>query len=69
MSGIRIEVLRKPFDRWMGPYSAARGLRHGLRFHGGDLGVWVNGGSGSNFWTVLSNSSVERLSKIGRAHV
>lgn len=63
MSGIRIEVLRKPFDRWMGPYSAARGLRHGLRFHGGDLGVWVNGGSGSNFWTVLSNSSVERLSR------
>ena len=61
MSDLEIEVEDAPFPDWMGPYSPARGMQHGLRFHGGELGVWSNTPTGKEFWTVQRNGSVDRL--------
>lgn len=63
MSELMVEVENKPFDRWMGPYSPARGIRHGLRFHERELGVWSGDATGSQFWSVMG-TSVKRLSKV-----
>jgi len=63
MSGIEIEVLKKPSPRWLGPYSPARGVQHGLRFHRAELGVWSGDVSGKTYWTVGRNASVDRLSR------
>jgi len=49
MSDLEIEVEDAPFLDWMGPYSPARGMQHGLRFHGGELGVWSNTPTGKEF--------------------
>jgi hypothetical protein len=63
MSELRIEVEKKPFERWLGPYSPARGIQHGLRFHGGELGVWQGDATGKEFWSVQRNTSVDRLTR------
>jgi hypothetical protein len=63
MSELRIEVEKKPFRRWLGPYSPARGMQHGLRFHKGELGVWHGDATGKAFWSVAQNPSVDRLSR------
>jgi hypothetical protein len=63
MSELEVEMERKPFDRWLGPYSPARGIQHGLRFHAGQLGVWSSTATHKEFWTVQRNASVDRLTR------
>ena len=62
MSELRIEVSRKPFPRWWGPYSPRRG-RMGLSLRGGQITVRepAADGSGEVEWVLESNSSVERF--------
>lgn len=63
MSGIEMEIFRKPFRRWMGPYSPARGFQHGLRFHQGALGVWHANAIGKEFSRVQRSGAVDRLTR------
>lgn len=51
----------KPFPRWLGPYSPARGSQCGLRVREGQLGACVHSADGSEFWTVRENASVLSL--------
>lgn len=60
------QTAKRPFPRWIGPYSPARGNRSGFRFNQGHLGTWVESETGSNFWSVLSSSgsiAIEQLVK------
>ena len=63
MSDLQIEVQKQPFLSWLGPYSPARGMSHGMRFPGGKLGVWSNTATGRELWTVQRNVAVDRLTK------
>lgn len=51
----------KPFPRWLGPYSPARGDRCGLRVKQGQLGAWMRTHEGSEFWIARANDGVARL--------
>jgi len=64
MTTIQIELEKKPFRRWMGPYSPARGLQHGLRFHRGDLGVWHGSATDKTFWPVEESGAISRLTRL-----
>jgi len=64
MSGLDIRLRSKPFARWWGPYSPARGTKRGFRFHDNQLGVWHDAGSGLEFWTVQENAAVRGLTKL-----
>lgn len=52
MSAFVFRPERRPFPRWMGPFSPARGRYSGFRFCEGRLGTWVEGDAGSRFWPV-----------------
>lgn len=58
------EPARKPFARWMGPFSPARGARSGFRFHEGSLGTWVQDATGSAFWSATPTAGAEKLRKL-----
>ena len=51
----------RPYPRWMGPFSPARGNRSGFRFHSRRLGTWVTNDLGEDFWPVVSNDGVRTL--------
>jgi len=54
----------RPFRRWMGPFSPARGTRSGFRFHGGRLGTWVEDREVRGFWSLKASPSVRALQKL-----
>ncbi len=54
----------RPFPRWLGPYSPARGKMHGFRFHNRRLGTWVQADDGRCFWHVRRSPGVAALEKL-----
>jgi hypothetical protein len=62
MSELEIEVARKPFTRWWGPYSPRRG-RMGLSLRGGEITVRepASDGTGDAEWILMGGSSVDRF--------
>lgn len=62
------EPCRKPFSRWMGPFSPARGKRSGFRFHEGSLGTWVQEEHGSAFWSAAPGAGAEGVCKLVTAN-
>ncbi len=55
MTPLEFEPQTRPFPRWMGPYSPARGTSCGFRFHGDRLGTWVDSEAGRFFWGLASS--------------
>lgn len=60
------EPQARPFPRWIGPFSPARGTRSGFRFHQGRLGIWVSGQSGMTFWPVVDSHGTRSLAALVR---
>lgn len=62
--------LESPFPRWLGPYSPARGTRHGLRVTGGQIGVYVQDrlAGESEFWTITDCEGSRKLHGVIREH-
>ena len=58
---ITFTLFPKPFRRWWGPFSPARGRQSGFRFHQGRLGAWVDDGDGRGFWSVQQTSGARAL--------
>ena len=56
----------KPFPRWMGPFSPARGKRSGFRFHQGRLGTWVADGPNMTFWPVTDSPGARDVATLVR---
>ena len=54
----------RPFPRWLGPFSPARGTNSGFRFHGGRLGTWVENLHGREFWPIEDSRDIRVLSQI-----
>jgi hypothetical protein len=54
----------KPFPRWWGPFTPARGTKRGFRFNGGRLGTWVENEDGRAFWPVCRSPGVVKLEKL-----
>jgi hypothetical protein len=55
---------RKPFPRWWGPFSPARGKHSGFRFYGGQLGAWVENEHGYEFWPLVDSPGARLLARI-----
>jgi hypothetical protein len=68
MSELEIEVARKPFTRWWGPYSPRRG-RTGLTLSGRQISVAepISDGTGTIEWILAANRSVERFIDVVRS--
>ena len=66
MSSLIFESLPRPYPRWLGPFSPARGTRSGFRFHQGRLGTWVTQKSVREFWPVSDGTGVRQLTKVVR---
>jgi hypothetical protein len=64
MTTIQIELEKKPFKRWWGPYSPARGVTHGLRFREQRLGIIHRTAVGEEFWAVRENADVKALTQL-----
>lgn len=54
----------KPFPRWWGPFTPARGTTRGFRFSGGRLGTWVENDDGRSFWPVCRSPGIAKLEKL-----
>jgi hypothetical protein len=66
MTSFRFEPERRPYPRWMGPFSPARGTRSGFRFHQGRLGTWVENDCDLSFWPVRDSDAAELLADVVR---
>jgi hypothetical protein len=66
MSSFTFQSVVRPFPRWMGPFSPARGTRSGFRFHQGRLGTWVGDDSGRAFWSVADDPGAREIAKVVR---
>jgi len=66
MSTFTFDPFPRPFPRWMGPFSPARGTRSGFRFHEGRLGTWVGAAFGIGFWPVADGLGARTLAKLVR---
>jgi hypothetical protein len=55
---------KRPFKRWMGPFSPARGTYSGFRFHDGRLGTWVEDDDIRGFWSIADGTGVRALQKL-----
>jgi hypothetical protein len=55
MTSFTFEAQARPFPRWMGPFSPARGTNSGFRFHGGKLGTWVGDDFQREFWPIVDS--------------
>lgn len=58
------EAAHRPFPRWWGPFSPARGNTRGFRFHDGRLGTWVEDEDSRSFWSVKRSAGVAKLEKL-----
>lgn len=58
------EPFLRPYARWMGPFSPARGTLSGFRFHHGRLGTWVQDTAGREFWSIPDGSGVRALQRL-----
>lgn len=54
----------RPFKRWMGPFSPARGRYSGFRFHAGRLGTWVDDGEVRGFWSIADGPGVRAVQNL-----
>lgn len=66
MTTFMYEPERRPYPRWMGPFSPARGTRSGFRFHRGRLGTWVQDEFKRSFWPVLDCRGTKLLTNLVR---
>ncbi|SPF49801.1 hypothetical protein SBDP1_830025 [Syntrophobacter sp. SbD1] len=66
MSQFIFQPIPRPFPLWMGPFSPARGMRSGFRFHQGRLGTWVTDDDCTGFWAVADGDGVRLLAKLVR---
>lgn len=64
MSPLTFRAEARPFPRWMGPFSPARGNHSGFRFSGGRLGTWVDDDRGRNFWPVVESRGARALADL-----
>lgn len=67
MSSFEFEPATKPFPRWWGPFSPARGVRTGFRIHRGELGVWVSRMDCQEFWSVIDSNGGRNITRTVRA--
>lgn len=68
MTGLTFEAERRPFPRWWGPFSPARGKYSGFRFHAGRLGTWVENQIGREFWPLLESHGVKSIARLVLDH-
>jgi hypothetical protein len=68
MSPLTYKSFKTPFGRWMGPFSPARGIKSGFRFHQKRLGTWVETDSGSAFWRLAQSAGAERIADVVLNH-
>ena len=66
MSTFTFQPLARPFPRWMGAFSPARGRRSGFRFHQGRLGTWVGDESDKSFWAVADGHGARTIAALVR---
>lgn len=66
MSTFTFEPLARPFPHWMGPFSPARGIRSGFRFHQERLGTWVGDDAGMSFWPIVDGHGARAISTLVR---
>ena len=66
MTSFMFDPERRPYPRWMGPFSPARGIRSGFRFHQGRLGTWVEHGVDMSFWPMADCEGADRLTNLVR---
>lgn len=66
MNTLAFQPLERPFPRWIGPFSPARGTRSGFRFHQGRLGTWVGDESGMRFWAVVDGHGARTIATLVR---
>ena len=64
MNSFMFEAEQRPFPRWMGPFSPARGTRSGFRFHNQRLGTWVDNEFGKAFWPIMDNPGVRSVARL-----
>ncbi len=55
---------KRPFPRWWGPFSPARGTRSGFRFCRRQLGTYVSDARGNHFWPVVHSQGVQSLADL-----
>ncbi len=65
---LKFTAVSKPFPRWWGPFSPARGTRSGFRFHDRRLGTWVDDDEGLSFWFIAPSAGVAVLEKLVLDH-
>ncbi len=68
MTTFTFHVQRSPFPRWWGPFSPARGVHSGFRFHARRLGTWVGTEFGREFWCMQDSPGARALSQLIRDH-
>lgn len=61
MTSFTFEPEPRPFPRWLGPFSPARGTRSGFRFAYGRLGTWVELPQHREFWVLVDSPGVRGL--------
>jgi hypothetical protein len=66
MSPFIFEPESRPFPRWMGPFSPARGIHSGFRIHRRRLGTWVDYEYGKVFWPVVDCPGARAIVKLVR---
>lgn len=66
MSSFAFQPERRPFPRWMGPFSPARGTRSGFRFHQRRLGTWLEDALGLTFWPVIDCPGARAIANMVR---
>lgn len=64
MSLFRFQGMKKPFPRWLGPFSPATGTRTGFRFHGGRLGTWLGDDLSLTFWALADSQGVRTITSL-----
>jgi hypothetical protein len=63
MTTFSFAVERRPFPRWWGPFSPARGIYSGFRFHRRRLGTWLQNEHGLEFWPLLDSPGARSLAR------
>lgn len=66
MKSFMFDPEQRPYPRWMGPFSPARGTRSGFRFHQGRLGTWVDDGIHMSFWSLAECKGARCLADLVR---
>ena len=63
MSDFSFAPQARPFPAWYGPFSPARGVHSGFRFHSGRFGTWVETRQGREFWAVRESSGTRTIAR------